>query len=838
MHVSDRPRAGLAGVDTSTGAMQAAMNHDLEIVLKPLSRPDLGEIRIGDGVFAIGRNEQPFASYEPDVLAMLSRRHARIFCERDAVYLADLESRNGTTVNRAGLEQTPARLNDGDEICFGGVLSYRVQITSRAAAARPKGVTLTLTPAAEGSSLEPIVIARFPFLVSKTDATFARYRASHPKQLDFLSRRQAHVFLKGGQPHIEDLASTNGTFLDGERLQERAVALQDGMLLAFGGEHFVYRVGVDKVGVLDADPTHGGVPAGATAVGPAKAVNPGKTTFVAAPDSFLDIFCVETAMPEAPDVASAAPAAAAVALPEPAKVRRRGRVAAMLSEITTIMAGGDRKRLRRTVWSAVALVATLAAVGVGLSWWVQSQRELKHLIERGEYALAAVKADQALQRKPDDVDLRAASTEAALKSSVPLWLAKVAARDFAAADAVAAEMATFGKRNPELLPLVNELQWLGSLEQLISSRGADAPIRIYADEDKIAAVIEGWNRDTREHQRALGKIASFVPQFGGPYAEALTRLRKLQSDATVYLGAIERLKASIATEMARDRPENLQAVLKEYGDKYPGLGGLDAVRQDLARYIDIKREARARKPGRLFALMRKASFVTPPFRDSVQAMTSNGQLPPPAAVRQYEAATQAWTAGQVSPALAGLRSMVTGPWAEAAATELQRKQSVAEQFAALQGARTAADYADRMIAFRESLDADEDVFFARATQADLDQQKDKVIARAQSLTNRARALWQEYRSGGAIDAAQRIETTISNRFRNQARLLSEAKQAAQRGAEIYALLGVAGADPSAAIRDEINTEAQAQRSALLELRNVLDPSLVRDKLALLGEGTE
>jgi hypothetical protein len=78
MHVSDRPRAGLAGVDTSTGAMQAAMNHDLEIVLKPLSRPDLGEIRIGDGVFAIGRNEQPFASYEPDVLAMLSRRHARI----------------------------------------------------------------------------------------------------------------------------------------------------------------------------------------------------------------------------------------------------------------------------------------------------------------------------------------------------------------------------------------------------------------------------------------------------------------------------------------------------------------------------------------------------------------------------------------------------------------------------------------------------------------------------------------------------------------------------------------------------------------------------------------
>jgi hypothetical protein len=161
-----------------------------------------------------------------------------------------------------------------------------------------------------------------------------------------------------------------------------------------------------------------------------------------------------------------------------------------------------------------------------------------------------------------------------------------------------------------------------------------------------------------------------------------------------------------------------------------------------------------------------------------------------------------------------------------------------DQFAALQSARTAPDYAERLIAFRESLDADEDVYFARSTQADLDLQKDKVVARAQSLTNRARALWQEYRSGGAIDASQRIETSISNRFRNQARLLSEAKQAAQRGAEIYALLGVTGSDPSAAIRDEINAEAQAQRSALLELRNVLDPALVRDKLSLLGESAE
>ena len=35
---------------------------DVEIVLEPLSHPDLGEIAIDDTLFAIGRTELPFAS--------------------------------------------------------------------------------------------------------------------------------------------------------------------------------------------------------------------------------------------------------------------------------------------------------------------------------------------------------------------------------------------------------------------------------------------------------------------------------------------------------------------------------------------------------------------------------------------------------------------------------------------------------------------------------------------------------------------------------------------------------------------------------------------------------
>src|SRR5262249_1194735 len=156
---------------------------------------ELGEIRIDDAVFAIGRTEQPFASYGNDILNMLSRRHARIFREDGFVYLADLESRNGTTVNRVGVGRTPCQLRDGDEICFGGALSYRVQITPRS---RPEGssLTLKLTPQSGDTGLETIVITKFPFLVSKTDATFSNYKSKseHARELSYLSRRHAYLY--------------------------------------------------------------------------------------------------------------------------------------------------------------------------------------------------------------------------------------------------------------------------------------------------------------------------------------------------------------------------------------------------------------------------------------------------------------------------------------------------------------------------------------------------------------------------------------------------------------------------------------------------------------------
>jgi pSer/pThr/pTyr-binding forkhead associated (FHA) protein len=903
--------------------------HQPDVVLKPLSRPELGEIHIDDALFAIGRTEPPFASYGNGVVNMLSRRHACIFRKEDGVYLADLESRNGTSVNHVGVGRAPCQLRDGDEICFADTLSYRVQITSHI---RPEGsLTLTLTPEPTDSGLDPIVLTKLPFLVSKTEATFSRYRSKseHGRQLGYLSRRQAYIYQKGEQAYIEDLGSGNGTFIDGVRL-EHAVPLQDGALVAFGGKHFAYRVSIAREpGVEQAhtdahkpvltlvrplepadsdvpepvslaelvrlhdpvsqpeparvhDPVSQSEPARvhdpvtqpalaldrgpdapqATASEPPQpAVEPppndrpapapefkpnlaqapvsGKTQFMAAPTSFLDIFCdANEPKPEAVQGGSAVPSAAAAK--EPVVSRRpRGRALLLLSELASLHASSEPEGARRSWWRVAAIVGILGALVVGAYLWNAPERDLKNAFARGEYARAAALATRLLDNHPDDVDLKALATDATLKANVPTWLAKVRARDFDGAKGVLAGMSELGRRDAHLRPMIDELGWLGTLEHLISGRGGpEAPIRIYADEDSIEHLIGSWNDETGEHQRALARIASHVPQFGDFYGEALTHLRKLQSESTVYLPVIERVKAKIATELERDNPDALKPLLKETADKYPGLGGLDSVRQDLTGYIEIRREARARKSGRLFALLRQAHFVTPPFKHGLQALVQSGQLPSAALLQQYDAATQAWKDGHTSEALAGLQKMASGSWGEDATKELERRGSVAARFTELQQSRNAGDFVDRLLAFRGSLDADEDVYFVHATAADLNQQKDNVIARAQDAMNRARTLWEEYRNSGAIDASQRIETSISDQFRTCAHLLAEASKSVQQGFLIYSEVDPAGATQWTAIRDEIEAEIRQQRDKLNDLANVVEPELLKTKLALLGDASE
>jgi hypothetical protein len=659
---------------------------EFDVMLQPLG-PALSDIRI-DSELTIGRIDQPFVGYTQDVIRLLSRRHARIGCQADAVDIVDLGSLNGTSVNGVGIGQAARRLRDGDEICFGGELRYRLRISARAPVERA------------------------------------------------INRPTASA-----QPATERPAA------------ERSVAL-----------------------------------------------TPDRTRFLDAPGAFLDVLCQDA---------------------EPNNQTER-RVPAVVAATKFSMG-----------WKAMAAAVILIALALCAYFYKSPARELRAATARGDYARAAVLADLLLQKHPDDVQLEARATDLALEANVPGWLNQLRAGDFDAAEHFLSSLSAWGTRNAELPPLVVELQWLGDLERLKSSRGGfEAPIRMYADEERIAAVIARWNDDNDAQQRALARIAASVPEFRDWYGDALSYLRHLQSASAVSLPVIARLKDAVAMQMNRDDPEALEPVLAEAAARYPDLGGLDRVRADLSQYLAIRREVRTGQSGRLFALLRTARFVTPPFEQSLDALTAAGQLPSAQLRRDYDAATQSWQAGDVDAAMASLQQMTSGPWAAQAVAESERRRAVSARFAAI-GQMRSADDIDAWLAFAKSLDADEDTYFMRATAGVLQARRDSVVAREQVAVSKARMLWQDYRDSGGIDAAQRTDSAVSDNFRGLAQQLAEAQRAVQQAWVIASLIDPAAAAQWSALRGEIEAEIQQQRSSLDALSHVLQPELLKAKLALL-----
>jgi hypothetical protein len=730
------------------------------------------------------------------------------------------------------VRQTPHRMRDGDELCFGGALCYRVGIAPRAQveACTSQSVTLTLVPERSDLGLESVEVRSFPFLISKADELFSRYKTRYPHQVNYISRRHAHIFVQAGVPCIEDLGSTNGTFVAGKRLEESAVSLHDGDVVAFGGDYFVYKVQLHKASDLEATVT------GISVSDPMKGelLDIDKTTFVGAAHSFLEIFCIDQVMQREDEVNEAVSRVANTPEQDAQLPHSQRKWRVFTSELMKVFSGGDRTAIRRGAVWAIAGLALLLVVAVALYMRGASQREVKALLAQGNDTQAVTVANQVLERHPADVQMEALASEALIKASVPDWLSALRKGEFDRAAATLAGAKALAGPNADAQPLVDELAWVGDLERFVLSRGGtQAPIRMDADEDRISGLLARWNADPQAHQHALDRILSYVPEFAEPYAQAMSHLRALESDNSVYLPAIARLKTAIATELPRGDFDTLRSMFSDYAEKYPRLGGLDQLRADLQQYAALAGEARARKLGSLLTLMKSTRFATQPFQQQYRLLAAT-ELPSDALIRQHDLVAAAWQKGDGQQALAGLKSMPPSPWSDVLAQEQAHKQAVLDQFGALQKARGTKGYDEQLLTFYGTLDPVDDAWFVRAIGTDVSAMRDTALARAQDWLTHAQALWHQYRENGAIGGAQRLESGISAQFRSQARLLSDAQSGAQQGMRIYTQLRADHSGDWDSLLTAINAEVDLQRRSLQELRMVLDPELLRAKLALIG----
>lgn len=210
------------------------------------------------GVNTVGRVNADVLLTDPSV----SRSHARIVAENGTVTVEDVGSTNGTFVNGQKLApNTPMPLADGAEVTFGGLkLTLRMPTLSATghepadavqATSAPETPSLTLTAEEQSTPIdvaaEKEVVAywcsgdgtmRVPLALGTY--TIGRRPTNHIVIADpYVSGSHAILVVESGAITIEDVGSTNGTFVDDTKLIAHVAApLSFGVKVQIGQNTF------------------------------------------------------------------------------------------------------------------------------------------------------------------------------------------------------------------------------------------------------------------------------------------------------------------------------------------------------------------------------------------------------------------------------------------------------------------------------------------------------------------------------------------------------------------------------------------------------------------------
>jgi EmrB/QacA subfamily drug resistance transporter len=147
-----------------------------------------------------------------DPSGQVSRRHARIVIRGTEAVLEDLMSTNGTFVNGQRLD-APYALRAGDKVELGACTLEFVPATPPAPTRTGSAVEGTLK-VISGTGVGESTTVRGSATIGRDEGS--DLRVQDPE----VSRRHAKVTVQDGKAWIDDLHSTNGTFVNGERVVE------------------------------------------------------------------------------------------------------------------------------------------------------------------------------------------------------------------------------------------------------------------------------------------------------------------------------------------------------------------------------------------------------------------------------------------------------------------------------------------------------------------------------------------------------------------------------------------------------------------------------------------
>jgi pSer/pThr/pTyr-binding forkhead associated (FHA) protein len=205
---------------------------------------EIAHLELDRGELTIGRDSDrqlvlPSAS--------VSRRHARIVVQDGGPCIVDEGSSNGVLINGVRIVQ-PTAIGPSTRI---DVAEFRIQVESTMPTAGVAPLPPPVNPPsgqsfaadgfrliAEGGPYDGRVLNLPPGLSHVGRATDNDHVFDDPS----LSRKHARIYREGGQVSVEDLGSSNGTYVNGRRVQGRQ-PVSPGDVVRFGDLSFRYEGG-------------------------------------------------------------------------------------------------------------------------------------------------------------------------------------------------------------------------------------------------------------------------------------------------------------------------------------------------------------------------------------------------------------------------------------------------------------------------------------------------------------------------------------------------------------------------------------------------------------------